>query len=119
MHEDFVELGDRAKATEKYLAEVQWKNDEMRASNVVINVKIKVADDLTNKTSREAPGIEIKKKIRDGSITLEELDKAIKQLRKGKAPGPDEITTDWSEDLDFQNRQLLLALLNEWWTNEK
>ena len=92
----------------------QWKNNETKARNVVIDVERKVAEDLTNKKEHEGTST-----IRDGSITQEELDKAIKKLRKGKSPGPDGITTDWLKDLDSQNRQFLLALLNERWASEK
>ena len=34
---------------------------------------------------------------------------------KGKAPGPDNLTTDWLKDLDETNRLSLLELLTNWW----
>ena len=48
-------------------------------------------------------------------ITLEELDTILKRFKRGKSPGPDQITTDALKDLRDCNRQALVDLLNTWW----
>ena len=53
--------------------------------------------------------------VNDDSISIEELDAAIRNFSKGKAPSPDGFTTDLIKDLDSLNRLSLLELLNKWW----
>ena len=51
-------------------------------------------------------------------ITTEELDLAIKQLKRNKAPGPDGTTAELRKWLDPLNRTTLLDTINECWNNE-
>ena len=51
----------------------------------------------------------------DRPFELSELDQVIRKLKRGKASGTDNITTDWVKDLNADNRVGLLELLNTWW----
>ena len=42
----------------------------------------------------------------------------IRKFKRGKAPGPDNITTDWAKDLRGQNLEDLRTLINEWWISK-
>ena len=55
----------------------------------------------------------------DAAITQEELDRCITKMKRGKAAGPDKITSDWVKDLDATNRRKLLGLINGWWQQKK
>ena len=99
-------LKDRAEATAEYLAEEQWSNSG--PPHGVLDVGEKVDADLAGRPKREH-----KSNCRDEAINREELDTAIKKSQRDKAPGPDDITTDWLKDLDDDNRNTLLILLNE------
>ena len=56
--------------------------------------------------------------INTDRITIEELDLAIKQLKRNKAPGPDGTTSELYKLLDTHNRNLLLDTINRCWDNE-
>ena len=51
------------------------------------------------------------------SLRIEELDMAIKQLKRNKAPGPDGTTAELYKRLDPDNRATLLDTVNECWNN--
>ena len=54
----------------------------------------------------------------DAPIDKEELDRCIGKMKRGKAAGTDNMTTDWVKDLDAANRQKWVNLLNEWWVKK-
>ena len=37
------------------------------------------------------------------------------QIKKSKAPGPDDITTDLVKEMNEENLEEILDLINEWW----
>ena len=48
---------------------------------------------------------------------MQELMGIIDLFKKGKAPGPDNITTDFLKDLEHEEiRTHMLDLINQWWT---
>lgn len=49
-------------------------------------------------------------------ISMEELKGILRQFNRGKAPGPDKISTDCVKDLRGDNLGRLRILINEWWT---
>ena len=49
---------------------------------------------------------------------MKELEEAIQLTKKGKAPGPDGITTELIKWLGKDNKLLLLATINKWWDTE-
>ena len=53
-----------------------------------------------------------------GETTTEELDLAIKQLKRNKAPGPDGTAAELYKWLDPDHRATLLDTINECWNNE-
>lgn len=56
--------------------------------------------------------------IYTGEITIGELEMVIKKLKRRKAPGPDNIQTEFIKELDDTNKLHLLTKLNEWWEGE-
>jgi hypothetical protein len=50
--------------------------------------------------------------------TMNELKKAIRRLKRNKAPGPDELSVDILKELSHDNLKPLLAILLEWWEQE-
>ena len=104
---NYTSLERRAHATAEYLAEEQWTNKNPAMD---IDVSATVRKDLEDrKTKEDTPN------IRDEPITEEEFAAIIKKMSRGKAPGPDNVTTDWIKDLDRENRKWLLGLINSWW----
>ena len=71
----------------------------------MIDVREVVEKDLDGRPRRES-----KPSCREGDISKEELDTAIKRLKRDKAPGPDNITTDWLKDLDEDNKASSLEM---------
>eukprot|EP00973_Karenia_brevis_P088069 12212951-Karenia_brevis.AAC.1 len=49
---------------------------------------------------------------------MEELKEIIRQIKRHKTPGPDEIPVEMFKDMDEHNLQQVLHILNEWWTRE-
>ena len=45
--------------------------------------------------------------------------RVIKKLKRRKSPGPDGIPMEFWKELRFDNISSLLALLNDWFANEK
>ena len=72
------------------------------------------------------PGHEVKQEpiyttcndINAAQITAEELDQAIKQVKRNKAPGPDGTTAELNKWLDAHNRKSFLDTISECWNNE-
>lgn len=56
--------------------------------------------------------------MEEEDFTIEELNKTIKKLKKGKAAGPDRIPMEYFKALDQDNRTDLLSLINNWWRAE-
>ena len=50
---------------------------------------------------------------------MEEMKAIQKQLKRNKAPGPDDITTDFIKDLEEDNLDELRTLVNVWWTKRE
>ena len=57
--------------------------------------------------------------IETSDITMSELMAAIRRLKRGKAPGPDEIPMEFYKELQETNLEHILELLNEWWAEEE
>ena len=48
-------------------------------------------------------------------ITIAELKQAIANMKRNKAPGPDNITAEQLKFLNEANQHAILALINRWW----
>ena len=47
-----------------------------------------------------------------------ELEEVIRNLKRRKAPGPDEIPTETLKEMNGQQRKKILQLIKRWWINE-
>ena len=54
-------------------------------------------------------------KYNTDKVTFEEMKEIQKRLKRNKAPGPDDITTDFIKDLEEDNLEELRTLINDWW----
>ena len=54
-----------------------------------------------------------------GDFTIEEPAGALKNAKKGKAPGTDGIIMELLKWLDMENREELLKLFNHWWQTKE
>ena len=54
----------------------------------------------------------------DEPISMRELRAIIRKMKPGKAPGPDEITTDFVKHLDKEGLEKLRELVNKWWIDK-
>ena len=48
-------------------------------------------------------------------VTSGELKSIVNKWKRGKSPGPDNITTDFVKDLEEDMLEALLELINQWW----
>ena len=98
-----IPRGKKAEATAEYLEQIQWKDTTDTLPAERIDQKL-IRDDLG---------------IRDGPITEQELDRALRRLKNNKAPGPDRSTTELYKWLGSENRELVLEGLAEYWNEAK
>ncbi|MDA8583201.1 reverse transcriptase family protein [bacterium] len=97
-----VPHGERAEATAEYLEQVQWTNENTTPT------KPNPANIVLEDTG-----------VPDGPIQEHELDHSINALKKNKAPGPDQCTTELFKYLNREAKTLLLTLLNHLWESEQ
>ena len=107
---NYTTLEGRAQATAEHRAEEQWKS---KGAKDILNVK-----NMLRENSKRKQQMDKIQNIRDVLISLEEFELVIKRMTRSKAPGPDNITTDWLKNLDEENRIIILAMINHWWENE-
>ena len=48
---------------------------------------------------------------------MEELNTVMRKMKRGKAPGPDQLAAEFFKELDTTNRESLLHILNHWWAH--
>ena len=85
----------RADTFAKYYEEVHWAPDIHKMTQI-------------SKLNKHTYTQRAMLSINTYEITIEELDMAIKQLRRNKAPGPDGTTAELYKWLDPDNRAILL-----------
>eukprot|EP00929_Paragymnodinium_shiwhaense_P102580 TRINITY_DN6578_c0_g1_i1.p1 TRINITY_DN6578_c0_g1~~TRINITY_DN6578_c0_g1_i1.p1 ORF type:complete len:1328 (+),score=-43.05 TRINITY_DN6578_c0_g1_i1:198-3986(+) len=105
-----------AKATAEYLAEVQWKNPTKDMNEQEKADLASQQEFLINKIEKLTIDAE---SWNNGPFTIDELSEIIKQWKKDKSPGPDNITSDIIKDLDRENTLVLLQTINQWWEEGK
>ena len=54
-----------------------------------------------------------------GDITLSELKKVVKKLKRRKSSGPDEVPMEIFKEMDDESLRRVLGILNQWWQQEK
>ena len=52
-------------------------------------------------------------------ITYQELLEVIKKIKKGKAPGPDEVPMEIFKQMNKGNLEEILKIINKWWNEEE
>ena len=55
-------------------------------------------------------------RFRTCPLLMQDLKQVLECFKKGKTPGPDDITTDLLKDIDNDDLlEKMLKLINEWW----
>ena len=98
-----VPITKKAEAISEYLFEKQWAPVEHPPEIDPNRAKV-ITQDLH---------------INTGEFKKLEVEKAIKQLKQHKAPGPDEATTELFKWLDSENLDTLTHILNELWIKKQ
>ena len=52
-------------------------------------------------------------------FTRKELTEIIKNIKRRKAPGPDETPMEIFKEMDEDNKEEVRNILNDWWREEK
>ena len=111
-----IPTSQQAEAMATHLEQTQWGPDE--ADNDP-SVFLKNPEDphfhITQADARYsgAPSYNV------DPFTPGEVDAAIKQLKKGKAPGPDGLKAETLKCLSEVNRPLVVSLMNIWWFTKR
>ena len=90
-----------SEATADYLATRQWAplHDEPQRTATIPNTALNTTTPEYNTTD----------------ITDEELSRALRTAKKGKACGPDHIPVELLQNLPPSGHNILLTKLNQWW----
>ena len=101
-----VPLVERAEAIANYLETEHWFNPPEGPPRTINNRPISTAPEThESETERQ-------------QFTMNEFNEAFKKAKTGKEPGPDSIRMELLAWLSLQNRELLLATINGWWTKK-
>ena len=91
----------------EYLAKVQWGKEPIQSGE---------AESTTVEHDNSHDKIvQWDLEIDTGYITREELDYAIKKLRRARAPGPDHTPMEFFKELNDVNLDRISELFHEWW----
>ena len=102
-----VPLAGRADAAADYLSKEQWAPAGDPAWQQATTM---VSNELKKRKERNKH-----LKYNTDKVTFEEMKEIQKRLKRNKAPGPDDITTDFIKDLEEDNLEELRTLINDWW----
>ena len=105
-----VALDKRAEATAEYLSEVQWGKPKPRDYTPDEEHYLNWMHSGQMNTQ---PG-----NFNTDPITIEELNHVIKEVMRGKASGPDDISFDFVKVFNETLREEILIMLNDWWREE-
>jgi hypothetical protein len=103
-----VPLAGSADAAADYLEKEQWAPMGEVAWKEATNM---VKNELARRKERNK---DLRYNV--GEVSTKEMKAIQNQLKRNKAPGPDDITTDFIKDLEEDNLEELRVLVNEWWT---
>ena len=109
-------MDERAEATKEYLEKIDWgkatthkTSKERERDEEIKNI---ILEHMSfDKVKYQSSTLNI------GKITMPELMATIKKFKRGKTPGPDDISTDFIKDLGYEGRGALLSTLNDWWSS--
>ena len=88
----------------QHLSGVQWGPSEVTPEEIDI--------------LRQSPPISPQDQATPPIFSMEELQTALSKLRRGRAPGPDNLRSDILLLLDYYGEQQLLELYNQCWTSK-
>ena len=131
-HGRLVNLDMRAEATKEYLEKDQWGKQEHQKQQ---GPPQDISSSSSNMTTKERKTEERRKEIEEKSKeimdndrqrykdviwntkppTTAEIKVIIKKFKKGKAPGPDGITTDLIKDLSWEALEAIQKMISKWW----
>ena len=94
----------RAQEAAKHLSEKQWGTNNTNQTREMVDTPIIEAN--TEQYNIDYP-------------TLVEIYRAIRKLKRRKAPGPDEIPTELLKELKEDNLKEVQKLFKQWWDFEK
>ena len=98
-------VNNRAEIFAEQLAEQQWANN--------------MTPEQKHYLENLPPIFPINTDIKTTEFTKDEIDEVLNQLKKHRAPGPDEITNEEILLLDDIHQTELLAIMNECWRTQK
>ena len=113
-----VDMDKRAEATKDYLAKDQWGKKEKPMTDKEKRQREEVIK-ITNQVLTE--GREKYRHVQWNTEppNLTELKEIIKKFKKGKAPGPDGITTDFLKDLNDEALEEIRKMVAKWWKSKE
>ena len=100
-----VKVTQLAEATADYLSTRQWGTNKEEKEQT---------DNISNRIIRKH-----KAEYNTDIITIEEIQKAIKQAKNNKVPGPDELEAELFKNLGENAVETIQHILNSWWISGK
>ena len=113
-----VNMDQRAEATKEYLAKDQWGIQAKQTTEKEIEQREKMAKKVTKVLNKDRDKYKNVTWNTDPP-TLEDIKDFIKQNKRGKAPGPDGITTDFLKDLSDEALEEIRKLVRNWWVKRE
>ena len=121
-----VSLDGRAEALAAYLEEIHWgqstsatlSSGRSQEANIYQSEVEKMVDEKVRAHLQQAKEDASVSDELDSPFEEKELDACIRKMKRNKATGTDNITTDWLKDLNSDNRRRLLQMINAWWIKE-
>ena len=95
----------RAQHAAKYLSGTQWGNSSSNVEPTPSQNSTPIIDHNTQNYNIEPP-------------TLEEITRVIRNIKRRKAPGPDNIPTELLKELRAENLEEIRKLFEDWWNHE-
>ena len=100
-----IEMYNRAEAAAAYLSTTQWGT----------NIEESEQQQTQPRTHKVITG-EVNIKL--DNISEEEMNRAIKKLKMRKCGGPDGTSIEMFKAMTEEPREVILNILNQWWTTE-
>ena len=105
-----ISMNQRANETAKFLATKIWSGD--RVPRGEHGQEVWPPEEYPN-LYEQTLGIDV------GPIRIDELMRAIRKMKRRKAPGPDQVPIELFKEMYSHNLAEILNLLNEWWEKEE
>ena len=109
-----VDLDQRAEAAKEYLEKRHWGYREASINEEEAERSNRLKEFILNTILEEKAKFS-GASLKTGPLTLEEMKAIRKKAKRGKTPGPDNMTTDEIKDLDNATLEWLRQIINQWW----